>query len=300
MDRNDVLKWTLMGLGAGTVGYGAVWAYRNPMAIARRYAWAQLRALGALERRVGYSSGSVRYFRVGARGAPLVIVHGLADLPASWFRVVSRLRDRFRIALVEQPLHGESTAIGGYSIEKAADALEAAIVAAFPRERVSLVGNSLGGWVSCRYAARRPERLERLVLVNAGGMRMPVDLSLLLPETTEDARRAMIAVVGAQARSYPRFIHDAFRRELWAGQGPDILMATQDEPPLEDALPKIRVPTFVLSGEADGLIPPAHARRIAELIPDATLRLMPHLAHAPHVSTAPELTRHLLAALESG
>jgi pimeloyl-ACP methyl ester carboxylesterase len=99
-----------------------------------------------------------------ADGPAIVLVHG-AIVGGIWGPQVERLRDRYRLVVVDLPGHGR-LASRRFSIDAAADAVRAAIDAA-AGGRAVVVGLSLGGYVAVSLAARHPERVRGLVVADA-------------------------------------------------------------------------------------------------------------------------------------
>jgi len=110
-------------------------------------------------------------------GPVVVLVHGLADDTGIWQASMEPLARSFRVIAVDMIGHGRSSKpLLNYRAATFADFL-IGFLDAMQIERATLVGNSLGGWVSTLVALREPHRIERLVLVGAPGL--PPSNSLL-------------------------------------------------------------------------------------------------------------------------
>jgi pimeloyl-ACP methyl ester carboxylesterase len=111
----------------------------------------------------------MRYF-VGGEGPPLVLVHGLGGAASNWTELAPLLATRHRLLVPDLPGHGGSTALPGVSgLEPFADRV--ALIA--EREDMlpaPVVGHSLGGMVVLRWALRRPDDVQALVLAGAAGL----------------------------------------------------------------------------------------------------------------------------------
>jgi 4,5:9,10-diseco-3-hydroxy-5,9,17-trioxoandrosta-1(10),2-diene-4-oate hydrolase len=124
-----------------------------------------------------------------AAGAPVVLLHGGGPGATAWSNFGRNLPvfgERFRTLMVDLPGFGDSgvPAGSGHYFTVAADAL-AALFDELGIARVHLVGNSLGGGVSVRFALRYPDRAERLVLMGPGGL----GLNVFSPDPTEGIKR---------------------------------------------------------------------------------------------------------------
>ena len=96
-------------------------------------------------------------------GAPLVLLHFFTWHARSWDTVASALREQYRVLALDQRGHGESDWADDYSPERYLEDLDA-FARALDLRRLRLLGFSVGGHAALRYAARRPEAVERLVL----------------------------------------------------------------------------------------------------------------------------------------
>jgi len=110
-------------------------------------------------------SVSLSYKSQGAAGSPVVILHGLLGSSSNWRSVARRLAERHRVFALDLPNHGESPHVDSMGYPAMA-----ADVAAFLDEQhlacATLIGHSMGGKTAMRLALDRPERVERLVVVD--------------------------------------------------------------------------------------------------------------------------------------
>src|SRR5205809_3104305 len=110
----------------------------------------------------------IHYVEAGT-GAPLILIHGLADDVTIWDSVIPALSARFRVIALDQIGFGRSDKpLLNYRVSTFVDFL-GGFLTELKIERASLVGNSLGGWVAAAYALEQRERVERLVLSDAAG-----------------------------------------------------------------------------------------------------------------------------------
>jgi pimeloyl-ACP methyl ester carboxylesterase len=237
----------------------------------------------------------------GPRTAPpLVLVHGFAASAADWDPWIARLDKTWRIVALDLPGHGLTEAPPGYraSISRDLEVVDA-VARRLDLPRFVLIGNSMGGEVAWRYALERPERLCGLVLVDAAGwperprpggallfslMRLPMARALL--KTLDErplARQGLKAALIDETLVTPELVdrYVAFAR---APGHKDILLSL-DRGPKDVATPaalaQIAVPTLVMVGAKDRLIPPGDGRRFADAIPGAELVAFPDAGHLP-------------------
>jgi pimeloyl-ACP methyl ester carboxylesterase len=154
--------------------------------------------------------------------------------------------------------------------------------------RVSLVGHSMGGWISLAFAAAFPERVDRLVVVDAAGLRFDPDLTLqraLLPETIDDVRLLIRANFQRPVRLPAFVLRDLLRvaRRDSAPRTELLRRLVYGDEHLDERLGRIAAPSLVVWGRADMLTPLALGERIASALPDARLVVFAEGAHSPNV-----------------
>jgi len=117
-------------------------------------------------------------YRVAGKGPLLLLVHGMAGSSVTWRRVMPALSERFTVLAPDLLGQGQSDKPrGDYSIGAHANTLRD-LMDALAFERATVIGQSLGGGVAMQLAYQFPERCERLVLVDSGGLGREVTLYL--------------------------------------------------------------------------------------------------------------------------
>jgi pimeloyl-ACP methyl ester carboxylesterase len=244
------------------------------------------------------------------RGAPLVLVHGLATTRQIWSPVVGRLARRRRVVTLDLPGFGESPAVGpGFELEAVAEQVARAIAAHGVKAPFDLAGHSLGAAVALTLAARRPKLISRLVLVAPAGFQpVPGPVSVLAPglDALFAARRRLApltdlavgrrllltmavadgAAIGpTQARLMVQASAGASRTAA-AFQA----VAGGDLRPL---LTRTHAPLGLIWGDRDRTIPPRTARLLLDARPDGRLELIPGAGHVPMVERPSEFAAAL-------
>jgi pimeloyl-ACP methyl ester carboxylesterase len=227
----------------------------------------------------------------GTGDEPIVLLHGLAGSARWWHRNVPALADRYRVLLPELVGFGRSRAMGRLPpVSATADLLDA-WMGAMRLDRVHLVGHSMGGQISIHLASRHPDRLHRLVLVDAAGIPRPL--------TPRNALRFAMEVGPLWRWGDPRFLPTVVRDALTAGPRSVVAavwhILSDDVRPL---LKKITAPTLVVWGERDNLLPLAHAAEIRDHIPHARLAVLGGAGHNPMVDRPADFNRLLLRFLD--
>ncbi len=222
----------------------------------------------------------IHYVETGT-GAPLILIHGLADDVAVWDSVISPLAARFRVVALDQIGFGRSDKpLLSYRVSTFVDFLDG-FLNELKIERASLVGNSFGGWIAAAFTLAHPERVERLVLCDAAGYGT-------LAQTMD--RRALSALKLA-SRDDIRYL-GPLRQRVAAGDSYTISQVldsmTHGEDVLDNRLAVIKQPTLVLWGREDKLIPLSFGERFHKEIAGSRLRIIDNCGHMPHVECPKE------------
>jgi pimeloyl-ACP methyl ester carboxylesterase len=120
----------------------------------------------------GPAGQQVHYRDQGKRGGPaIVVIHGANSSLQTWEPVVKLLGSDYRVVTLDLPGHGltGATPDTDYSAEGMMAAVDV-VAAKLGLEHFVLGGNSMGGWVSWRYAIDHPDRVDALLLIDAAGM----------------------------------------------------------------------------------------------------------------------------------
>lgn len=220
----------------------------------------------------------------GTEGEPLVLLHGLSGSSRWWRRNVPALARGARVVVPDVIGFGRTRLRGRLPpIGEIADLL-AGWMDRLALGPVDLVGHSMGGQIAVHLAARHPDRVRRLVLVDAAGIPRPVTPRTLVRFAAEVSppRRwgdpfFLPTIVGDALLAGPRTILRAIGHILH-----------DDVRPL---LPQVAAPTLVIWGELDTIVPVAHARDFREGIPGARLAVLRGAAHNPMVDRPDEFNR---------
>lgn len=288
----------LAGLSAAPAIAGSVAFYRRPMATLRAASRAGLRLSGAAERTVEVDGLPVRYFDAAPqeeaparpRGEAIVLIHGFGDSAETWARVMPPLAAGRRVLAPDLagfgrtpiPREGMSFSILVRYLDGFLDLLGI--------EKAVLVGNSLGGAVAIRYAVSRPGRVTRLFLLNSAGLLEQIP-PILEPQTRETARELVHSVFGPETPT-PRFLLNDLVRE--ARDPARLAYVRNDEgTDVRSDLGRVNVPTTIVWGELDRLIPPDHGAALHEAIPGSELIVLQGVGHAPQVQ-APGMVLNII------
>lgn len=248
--------------------------------------------------------GYERAYRMAGRGPAVLFLHGIGDDSSTWLELLTSLADDFTVIAPDLLGHGFSAKPrADYSVAAYACGMRD-LLTTLDVDRVTVVGHSLGGGVAMQFAYQFPERCERLVLVGSGGVGASVHpllrlaaapgAGLLLPLL--GARPALPVLRGLAGllrisddldyvvARYLRLVEpgtrSAFLRTLrsvvdWRGQVVNMV----DRCYLTEG-----IPTLLVWGTEDSVVPSGHALRAHRAMPGSRLVLFEGAGHFPHRS----------------
>ena len=210
----------------------------------------------------------IGWLETGA-GPPVVLVHGLGTSGAWWSPSIPGLARHHRLLVVDLVGFGASRG-QPFRLEAAAGQL-GAWADEIGLERAAFVGHSMGGLVVADLAARRPELVERLVLVDSAGLALPQRVSGHLRNVLHGGRFLPL-------RAFPVAVLCALQcGPLTIARAAHQVLATD----LGDRLGSITAPTLVVWGARDRLLPPDFGRRVAAAIPGSRFVSIEDAGHSP-------------------
>jgi pimeloyl-ACP methyl ester carboxylesterase len=246
-------------------------------------------------------------YRMAGQGQAILLIHGIAGSSNAWREVMPVLARHYTVIAPDLLGHGESAKpTGDYSLGACANVLRD-FLGILGISRVTVVGQSFGGGVAMQFCYQNPETCERLVLVDSGGLGR--DVSWLLRFMTYPGSEYLMPVI------FPSFVRgpgDSLSRLLcsWGVRMPRLEEMWRSYASLTDvanrrsfirtirsvvdpggqsvsAMDRLyltqQVPTMIVWGEQDAIIPVSHAYAAHEAIPGSRLELIPDAGHFPHV-----------------
>ncbi|MFC6768908.1 alpha/beta fold hydrolase [Natrinema soli] len=247
----------------------------------------------------------IAYRRAGTSGPPVVLCHGagIDDATVSWRHAIDALADDYRVYAIDWPEYGNSSGDVEHTVETYVDIL-GGFLETLPFERVSLAGISMGGGVALGYALDNPDRVERLVLVDSYGLGDRLSSALQwkflsqIPGMTEFGKiaaststrsvRSVLASLVADADALPEpFVDDVREKLMEPGsiraftefQENELSFSGRVATNFVDDLESLSVPTLLVHGEDDPLVPLEWSERAAALIPNAELDVIEDCGH---------------------
>jgi pimeloyl-ACP methyl ester carboxylesterase len=276
-------------------------------AAARTMTGSGLVAMRSIEPRTITVHGRPLTCVVAGSGPVLLLIHGMGGTFENWHAVIEPLARQHTVIAPDLPGHGRSAPGGGdYSIGALAAGLRDLLVA-LGHERATLVGHSLGGGIAMQFAYQFPETTERLVLVSSGGLGHEVSLLLraaalpgaelfiaataTLGSTVGAALARGLRLVGVRpnadvsevARGYAS-LSDRDRRAAFLATLRGVIdtggqrVHAGDRHYLDEGMP-----TLIIWGDRDPIVPLHHGQNAHEAIPGSRLEVFTGVGHLPQL-----------------
>ncbi|HEX2913683.1 MAG TPA: alpha/beta fold hydrolase [Chloroflexia bacterium] len=238
----------------------------------------------------------------------ILLLTGLASKRIGWYSQLEEFGRYYRtIALDNRDAGDSETSNTPYSIAELADDVAAALTA-LGVERTNVVGISMGGFISLELVLRHPQLVEKLVLVStsAGGLTnipasprlWPTMLRRQNLEVGAMARKIYTEIMGpGYAAAHPQVMEDIVKiaryrpmsKEAYSRQLRACLTHNAS-----NRLSQVRVPTLVIHGNRDPLVPFGNGLRLARRIPGARLLVYEGVGHIPIIEQAERFNRDVL------
>jgi pimeloyl-ACP methyl ester carboxylesterase len=243
-------------------------------------------------------------YRMAGQGPAVVLIHGLASSSASWRLVGPRLAADHTVLAVDLLGHGQSAKPrGDYSLGAHASGIRDLTVA-LGIEQATFVGHSFGGGIAMQLAYQFPERCQRLVLVASGGLGKEVT-PLLRAVALPGAELVMPVVLSARIHRALLALGSGLRRlglrlddpksDLWDSYttltSPEgrlaflttvrevIDLAGQRVSATDKLYLAAAIPTLIVWGDKDGIIPMSHGQAAHQAIPGSRLEILEGSGH---------------------
>ncbi|MCR4404303.1 MAG: alpha/beta hydrolase [Candidatus Acetothermia bacterium] len=232
-----------------------------------------------------------------AEGEPLVLIAGLGYDHWMWHRMVPGLAEHLQVIIFDNRGVGQTDKpLGPYTAQLLADDT-AGLLQALGISRAAVLGHSMGGFVAQALVLSRPELVSKLILAatNFGGPRhipiTPEALAVLTDMTGDPLERLRRGIVISTAPGFaerePELVREwltyraknpldpaAYQAQMAVG-----LALLSEEASFEKKLKGVRIPTLILFGEHDRVVPPGNADLLAKAIPNSTVRILKDAGH---------------------
>ncbi len=246
--------------------------------------------------------------RHGGEGPPVVLIHGITGSSEQWLPVMDPLAESFTVLAPDLLGHGESAKPrGDYSLGAYASGIRDLLVG-LEVPAATIVGHSLGGGIAMQFAYQFPERCERLVLVSSGGLGAEVN-PLLRAASLPGSELVLPLLTASRLLAAGTAIGSALGR-LGLKTGPDLAELARGYASLSDPETRAafihtlravidlggqrvsatdrlyltaRMPSLIVWGSRDQIIPVEHARAAHEAMPGSRLEVFDGTGHFPQL-----------------
>lgn len=237
------------------------------------------------------------YYETTGSGEPLVLISGLGYPLWQWHKIVPYLSEHFQVITFDNRGAGQTDKPAGPYTSQMLAADTAGLLDALDIEKATVMGHSMGGFIAQAMALDFPEKVSRLILcsTNFGGPRhVPVSaeaFAVLTDTTTDPLTRftngLKVSTAPGWADTNPDFVKewvewrvanpmdvDAYQSQLAIG-----LALISEDAAFEHKLPNISVPTLILFGAHDKVVPPENAELLAKQIRGSRIAILPDAGH---------------------
>jgi pimeloyl-ACP methyl ester carboxylesterase len=248
--------------------------------------------IGTVEVAVGERGEGRPFLLLHGGGGPLT-VNGFADLLSTERR--ARVIIPTHPGFAGTPRPNSLITIGGLA------ALYAALLVELDVAGVTVVGNSIGGWIAAEMALLDTTRISSFILVDAAGIEVPghpiADFFALTPRQVAEFSYHDPDRFGTDPSKLP-----PEAQKLMAGNRATLAVyggTSMGDPSLAVRLARVSAPALVLWGDSDRIVDPDYGRAYAEAIPGAQFELLPETGHLPQIETPGQLLESVWAFAES-
>lgn len=230
------------------------------------------------------SDVQVRY-RTGGKGESILLLHGWGASMNSFRQVFDDLAKNFHVVALDFPGHGASGMPPiGWTVSNYMECL-LSIMDQLALPRPSIVAHSFGGRVAIKLAAAHPDRVGRLILVDAAGVPPPRSFRFKLKRSLARLVKRITPYLGAGGREVQRRVYALIQSSDYAattGTMRDTFVKVISED-LTASLPKIKSPTLLVWGDQDKDTPPVSGETMNSLIPHSEYVLLKGAGHFSYI-----------------
>lgn len=259
------------------------------------------------------------HYTESGNGPPLLLIHGLFDSSETWDSCTPYLLDRFKVFLIDLPAFGKSPLPERWE-ESLSETIQTVIAFLDKKgiRKIALVGSSMGGSMALGVAARYPERIERLILINPYGLpsvptavamaRNPIFKGILPYLLIKPVLKTCARVL------YTRSIHNrvllsdamieqvikpfcSLRRRKALFRFLDGISA-EGIKEIDAGISEMRHPVLILWGKEDRWLKKGHWMRLHDRLSNSQVIFIPQCGHLPQIEKPKEVSTYILSFLE--
>ncbi|MBI2620450.1 MAG: alpha/beta fold hydrolase [Ignavibacteriales bacterium] len=251
---------------------------------------------GIQSKRVRIGGTNIHYYEASPERpvASILLVHGLGTSTSTWMHLLPGLAQKYHVLAPDLPGFGFSFRDDGFSphtIDEYTGELDEFVSHTLPKDPFLLLGHSLGGWITMKYAIRRPQKVAHLILINSAGLhyqgvehvrdlfdlRSPRDTKILLDHIWKHYPWYF--------RPFTPFVfEDLVRRKV-----PQIVQTIEERDFLNADLHRLTMPVSVIWGLGDRLISTKALELLKEKLPARRIYTIEQSGHVPQLEAPVEL-----------
>lgn len=264
------------------------------------------------------ANGIELYYEIHGTGAPLVLISGLGYSSWQWHRMVPFLAEHFQVITFDNRGVGQSDRPPGPYTAQLLAADTAGLLDALGIKKAVVMGHSMGGFIAQAIALDFSHKVEKLILcsTNFGGPRhvptTPEAMKILTDVTVDASTRfkngLSISTAPGWVKNNPEMIEEwtkwwlanpiepaSYQAQLAIGLG-----LLPEAAAFEDRLSNIKVPTLILSGEQDRVVPPANTSLLAGKVADSKVVIFPDAGHFFPIETPEAASQAVIKFIKGG
>jgi len=260
------------------------------------------------EKFIQIDNHNIRYLESGNSDKTLVLIHGLGASAERWEKVVPFLENSFHVVIPDLIGFGYSDKpLTDYTIDYFSKFLQK-FLDSINIQNPILIGSSLGGQISAEYTAQHPTNVEKLILVSPSGIMkqstpaLDAYIMAALYPNEQNAKNAFEMMEGS-GKSIPQEIIDNFVKRMKLPNAKLAFMSTilglKNSKVITEKLHSITVPTMIVWGSDDPVIPIQYASEFVESIKNCIFFKMDGIGHTPYVQDPSSFTSRVLDFLNS-
>src|SRR3990167_894553 len=292
---------------------GATTLYLSPAALLASVQFTERQLAGLDSRQVQVGEFNVHYYEGGPQGAETILmIHGFGADKDNWLRFSRPLTARYHVVALDLPGFGDSSKPeASYDVGTQVERLNA-FAKALGLHKLHLIGNSMGGHIAALYAARPPEEVRSVALLNNAGINAPQaselfkrldrgDANPLLVRNADDFSN-MLDLLFEEKPPLPGSLKQYLAERAMASHDFNQKIFNQLREryiPLETELAKIQVPTLLLWGDQDQILDVSSIKVMQPLLKQPRVVIMQACGHLPMIERPEETAEHYQTFLDS-
>lgn len=292
---------------------GATTLYLSPASLLASVQFTERQLAGLDSRQVQVGEFNIHYYEGGPQGAETILmIHGFGADKDNWLRFSRLLTARYHVVALDLPGFGDSSKPeASYDVGTQVERLNA-FAKAIGLHKLHLIGNSMGGHIAALYAARHPEEVLSVALLNNAGINAPQaselfkrldrgDANPLLVRNADDFSN-MLDLLFVEKPPLPGSLKQYLAERAMASHDFNQKIFNQLREryiPLETELAKIQVPTLLLWGDQDQILDVSSIKVMQPLLKQPSVVIMQACGHLPMIERPEETAEHYQTFLDS-